>query len=339
MPIRCLTAGLLIAFGPPALAQESAAEFYKNKQLRIIVGSSAGGGYDIISRALARHWGEHIPGKPSIVVQNMPGAGSLQMTNMLYNSGPKDGTVVGSAINGMPTAPLLNPNAARFDAAKINWIGSTNREIQVVTVWRTSPVQTLQDLRTNELVVGASSAGTATHDFPLVANAILGTKYKLVRGYEGTPQINRAMESGEVHGNGGIGWVSVMTQSAAWLKEGKIKVIGQYGLERHPELKDVPTFMEMAQTDEDRQALRLVFARQEYGRPFFAPPDVPAGRITALRRSFDATLKHPAFLADAKSLSLDIEPMTGEQVAELVANVSATPRAVVERVRAALSAK
>ena len=200
-------------------------------------------------------------------------------------------------------------------------------------------MQSLNDLLSNELVVGASSAGTATHDFPLVANAVLGTKYKLVRGYEGTPQINRAMESGEVQGNGGIGWVSVQTQSAAWLKEGKIKVIGQYGLERHPELTEVPTFLELAKSEEDRQALRLVFARQEYGRPFFAPPDVPADRIAALRRSFDATLKDPEFLAEAKTLNLDIEPMTGEEVADLVTKVSATAPAVVERVRAALSAK
>jgi tripartite-type tricarboxylate transporter receptor subunit TctC len=288
---------------------------------------------------LSRHWGEYIPGKPSFVVQNQPGAGSLQMTNQLYNAGPKDGTAIGSAINGMPTAPLLNPNAARFDAAKINWIGSTNREIQVVMAWHTAPVQTLKDLLTKELVVGASSAGTATHDFPLVANAILGAKYKLVRGYEGTPQINRAMESGEVQGNGGIGWVSVKSQSAAWLKEGKITIVGQYGLERHPELKDVPTFMELAKTEEDRQALRLVFARQEYGRPFFVPPETPAERVTALRRSFDATLKDNEFLKEAAALNLDIEPMTGEQVAELVAAVSATPSAVVERVRAALTAK
>lgn len=334
-----IIAAVSVALSLPAVAQEDPAAFYKNKQVRIIVGSAAGGGYDIISRALARRWGEHVPGKPSFVVQNMAGAGSLQMTNLLYNSGPKDGTAIGSAINGMPTAPLLSPGAARFDAAKINWIGSTNREIQAVMIWHNAPVQSLQDLLTTELVVGASSAGTATHDFPLVANAILGAKYRLIRGYEGTPQINRAMESGEVHGNGGIGWVSIKTQSAAWLKEGKIKVIGQYGLERHPELKDVPTFLELAKTEDDKQALRLVFARQEYGRPFFVPPEVPADRVNALRRSFDATLKDKEFLAEAAALSLDIEPMTGEQVAELVAKVSATSPTVVERVRAALNAK
>jgi tripartite-type tricarboxylate transporter receptor subunit TctC len=337
--VRVLVACLAAVVAHSAVAQEDVATFYNNKQVRLVVGSAAGTGYDIIARTLARHWGEHIPGKPSIVVQNMPGAGSLQMTNLLYNSGPKDGSTVGLAINGMPTAPLLSPAAARFDPAKLNWIGSTNREIQAVMVWQTAPVQSLQDLMSKELVVGASSAGTATHDFPLVANAILGTKYRLVRGYEGTPQINRAMESGEVQGNGGIGWVSIKTQSGAWLKDGKIKVIGQYGLDRHPELKHIPTFMELAKTEADRQALRLVFARQEYGRPFFAPPDVPAERVTALRRSFDATLADKNFIADAAALSLDIEPMTGEQVAELVAAVSATEPAVVERVRAALNAK
>jgi tripartite-type tricarboxylate transporter receptor subunit TctC len=319
-----------------AFAEDTAADFYRGKQVRIIVGSSVGGGYDIISRALARHMGKHLAGNPGFLVQNMPGAGSLLMTNTLYNTGPKDGTAIGAAINGMPTAPLLAPEAARFDPMKINWIGSTNREIQAVIVWHTAPVQSLEHLKTKELVVGAASAGTATLDFPLVTNAVLNLRFKITRGYEGTPQINHAMESGEVQGNGGIGWVSIKTQSAAWLSSGKIKVLGQYGLERHPDLKEVPTFLELATNEADRDALRLVFARQEYGRPFFAPPGVPLNRVKALREAFDTTLRDPAFLAEAATLQLDIEPMTGEEVAALVAEVSTTKPEIVARVRAAL---
>jgi tripartite-type tricarboxylate transporter receptor subunit TctC len=334
---RALVISLAFLTATRANGQEEVAAFYKGKQVRIIVGSAAGGGYDIISRVLARHIGKHLPGHPSFVVQNMPGAGSLLMTNSLYNAGPKDGTAIGSAINGMPTAPLLAPEAARFDAAKVNWIGSTNREIQAVMVWKTAPVQSLLDLQSKELVVGAASAGTATLDFPLVANAILNTRFKITRGYSGTPQINHAMESGEVQGNGGIGWSSIKTQSAEWLRSGQVKVIAQYGLERHPELSDIPTFMELARNEEDRAALRLVFARQEYGRPYFVPAEVPVARVTALRRAFDATLRDPEFLAEAHALQLEIEPMSGEAVAELVAKVSATPPHVVARVRAALS--
>jgi tripartite-type tricarboxylate transporter receptor subunit TctC len=326
----------IFALMSPVAAQESVAGFYTGKQIRIVVGSASGGGYDIISRVLARYMGNHIPGSPSFIVQNMPGAGSVSMTNLLVNSGPFDGTAIGGAINGMPTAPLLTPEIAKFDPAKLIWLGSTNREIQAVIAWHTAPVQSLDDLTKKDLVVGAASAGTATLDFPLVTNAILNVHFKIIRGYEGTPQINHAMESGEVQGNGGIGWASIKTQSSAWLASGKIKVIGQYGLERIPDLKDIPTFMELSKTEDQRQALRLVFARQEYGRPFFLPPGVPAARVEALRRAFDATMRDPEFLAEAARLQLDIEPMTGPDVAALIAKVSATPREVVERVQAAL---
>jgi len=320
-----------------AQAQDDVAAFYRGKQVRLVVGTAPGGGYDLFARIVARHIAAHIPGQPTVIVQNQPAAGGLVMTNQLYALGPKDGTAIGVPINGIPTAPLLQ-QGAQFDATKLNWLGSTNREPYVAFVWHTAPVQSLIELRTKDLVVGATAPGTTMADFPLVVNDVLGLKFKVVRGYEGTPQINHAIERGEIQGQGGIGWAAVKAQVPQWIAEKKIKVIAQYGLKRHPDLADVPAMLELALNEPDRQALAMLFARAEYGRPYFLPPDVPPERVTALRRAFDATIKDPAFVADAARLQLDIDPMTGEEVQALVAQLNRTPAATVTRVRAALEA-
>jgi hypothetical protein len=232
----------------------------------------------------------------------------------------------------------LEPAGARFEAAKLNWIGSTNRETYVAFAWHAAAVRNLADLMQKELIVGATAPGTTLVDFPLVTNRFLGTKFKVVRGYDSTPQINVAIERGEVAGIGGIGWQSVKTQSPQWIAERKITVIAQYGLQRDPELAAAPTMLEAAKTDGDRAALTMMFARTEYGRPYFAPPDVPAGRVALLRRAFDATMKDPAFIADAAQLQLELSPATGEEVQALVAKLAGTPADIVARVRAALDA-
>jgi tripartite-type tricarboxylate transporter receptor subunit TctC len=321
----------------PAQAQDDVVAFYRGKQVRLVVGTAPGGGYDLFARIVARHIAAHIPGQPTVIVQNQPAAGGLVMTNQLYAQGPKDGTAIGVPINGIPTAPLLQ-QGAQFDATKLNWLGSTNREPYVAFVWHTAPVQSLAELRAKDLVVGATAPGTTMADFPLVVNDVLGLKFKVVRGYEGTPQINHAIERGEIQGQGGIGWAAVKAQVPQWIAEKKIKVIAQYGLKRHPDLADVPAMLELAANEADRQALAMLFARAEYGRPYFLPPDVPGERVTALRRAFDATMKDPAFVADAARLQLDIDPMTGEEVQALVAQLNRTPPAIVTRVRAALEA-
>jgi tripartite-type tricarboxylate transporter receptor subunit TctC len=331
-----LTARLLVA--APAGAQEDVAAFYRGKQLRMVVGTGPGGGYDLFARAVARHIVNHIPGNPTVIVQNQAAAGGLVMVNQLYSLGPKDGTVIAAPINGIPTAPLLEPAAARFDAAKLNWIGSTNRETYVAYAWHTAPVRSLADLMQRELIVGATAAGTTLVDFPLVTNKFLGTRFKVVRGYDSTPQINVAMERGEVEGIGGIGWQSVKTQLPQWIAEKKITVIAQYGLHRDPALAEAPTMLELGKTDADRQALTMMFARTEYGRPYFVPPDVPAARVEALRRAFDATMKDPDFVADAAQLQLELSPATGEEVQALVAKLAGTPANIAARVRAALDA-
>jgi tripartite-type tricarboxylate transporter receptor subunit TctC len=337
-PMRLFALGcaILALLASPAHAQEDVAAFYRGKQIRIVVGSAVGGGYDLFARAVARHIVDHIPGNPSAIVQNLPAAGGVVMVNQLFMVGPKDGTVIGAPINGIPTMPLLQPGAAQFHAGKLNWVGSTNREPYVAFLWHTAPVRTLADLQTTEVLVGATTPGTTMSDFPAITNDILGTRFKIVRGYQGTPQINLAIERGEVQGMGGIGWQSVKTQTPQWIAENKIRVIAQFGLKRNAELPDVPLMMDLAKTEADRAALNMMFGRTEYGRPYFLPPDVPAERVQALRRAFDATMKDPAFLAEAAKLQLQVDPMTGEEVQALVAQLAETPAAVVSRVRAAL---
>jgi tripartite-type tricarboxylate transporter receptor subunit TctC len=324
---------LTLAFAAPAAAQDAAAQFYQGKTIRMIVGVAVGSGYDINARALARHLSEHIPGKPVIIVQNQPGAGSISMTNQLYNTGPFDGTAIGAAFGGMPTAPLLTPEGVKFDPNKLNWLGSTNRETHVTYLWSTAPANSLDDIKKQETVVGAQAPGTTQYDFPVMANAIFGTKFKIVKGYGGTPQIHLAIERGEIEGNGASAWTTLKALNADWIKDKKIKIIAQWALRPNPELPNVPSVLDLAKSDKDKAALLLVLARLDFGRPFFLPPNVPADRVEVLRKAFDDTMKDPTFLAEAEKLKLDIDPLNGKQVAELVAQVLATPKDVVERVR------
>jgi len=327
----------LVATGAPAPAQDVAA-FYAGKSIRLVVGVDVGSGYDANARLLARHMSAHIPGNPAFVVQNQPGAGSATMTSQLYASGPFDGIVIGAAFAGMPTLPLLQPGGSRFDPTKLIWLGNTNRETHVTYVWHSAPVQSLAEARTSELIQGAQAPGSSQVDFPLVADALLGFKFKIVAGYQSTSKINLALESGEVQGTIAA-WTTLKTLSSAWLADKKIKVIAQWALRPNPELADVPNVLDVAKTDAERDALRLVLARLDVGRPFFLPPNVPADRVAALRAAFDATMKDPDYLAEAEKLKIDVDPLTGAELAALVTRVSQTPPDTVARVRAALERK
>jgi len=331
--------GFIGCLAEPALAQQSVADFYKGNTVRIVVGVAVGSGYDINARLLARHLGAHIPGKPAVVVQNQPGAGSMAMTNQLYANGPFDGTVIGAPFNGLPTAPLLTPEGARFEATKLIWIGSTNKETQVTYLWHTAPAQSLEDLRSKETVVGAQAPGSTQYDYAVLANQLFGFKFKVVTGYDGTPKIHLAMERGEVHGIAATNWSTLKAIGSDWLRDKKVKVIAQWGLTPHPDLAAVASMLDLAKTPADRQALELSLARLEYGRPFFLPPNVPPERVEALRRAFDATMKDPAYLAEAATAKVDVDPLTGEQVATLVERVSRTPTDTVMLVRKALANK
>ena len=322
-----------------AAPAQSVAEFYKGKTIRMVVGIDVGSGYDVNARLLARHLVNHIPGNPAIVVQNQPGAGSATMTAQLYATGPFDGTVIGAAFAGLPTYPLFTPAAAtRFDLTRLNWLGNTNRETHVTYVWHNAPVQSFEDIRTKELIMGAQAPGSSQVDFPLVANALFGLKHKVITGYGSTAKINLALESGEVQG-AIAALTSLRTLSSQWLDEKKIKIITQWALRANPDLPGVPNALDLAKTEEDRAAMQFVMARLDIGRPFFLPPNVPADRIAALRAAFDATMKDPAFLAEAAKLKIDVDPMNGPDLTAFVAQVSKTPEATVARVRKALETK
>ena len=334
-----LTAALLLAAPYAAFAQDEVAAFYKDKQIRLMVGSAAGSGYDIGARLLTRYMGRYIPGNPTFIVQNQPGAASINMANSLYNIAPRDGTMIGAAINGMPTAPLLEPDGVRFDPTRFTWLGSVNREVQVTYVWRTSPVQSLAALANTQLIVGATTPGTTQSDFPIVAREVLGLKFKVISGYDGTAQIHKAMETGEVHGMGSTAYASLRALAQKSLDAGDIKVIAQWGFRKHPDLPDIPAILDLATNEADRQALELIMARLEYGRPFLAPPGLPPARAAALRKAFDLTMLDKEFITEAERLKLEVLPVSGEDVAALVASASSTPAPVVERVRAALKTK
>ena len=333
-----LAVGLVLSTVAPALAQQDVAEFYRGKTVRIVVGVGVGSGYDINARALARHLSAHIPGNPTVIVQNQPGAGSLTMTNTLYNNGPFDGTVIGASFNGTPMAPLLQPSGVRFEATKLSWVGSTNRETQAMYVWHTAPIMTLEDLKTKEMIVGAQAPGSTQYDYPVLARELFGMKFKVITGYEATPKIHLAMERGEVHGTW-ANWSTLKAIAANWLEEKKIRILAQWALKKHPEMASVPLFLDQAKTEADRQALTLALARLEFGRPFFMPPNVPPERVSAIRRAFDATMKDKEFLADAEKLKIEVDPLSGEEVASLVGQLYRTPADTVTRVRTALEAK
>ncbi len=325
------------ALAPCAAFAQASADFYKGKSIRLLIGFGPGGGYDIYARAVAQHIGKHIPGAPSIVPQNMPGAGSVLVANHLANVAPRDGTVIGAFASGVPSVPLLTPEQAKFDASALSWIGSANNEVQIDYVWHTAPATTIDAVRQREVILGATGPGAASVDFPLMVNEILGFKYKLITGYKGTAEINLAMERGEVHGVAGLTWAGTRSATPEWVREKKIVIIAQYGQKPHPDLPDVPLVIDLAKNERDRQALNLIFSRQEIGRPFAAPPALPPERLTMLRRAFDATMKDPEFLADAERAKLDILPVDGETVATMVASLAATPPDVVARVRRILA--
>jgi tripartite-type tricarboxylate transporter receptor subunit TctC len=336
---RILLAVLALLLALPAHAHDDVAAFYKGKTIRLIVGIAVGSGYDVNARLLARHMAAHIPGHPAIIVENEPGASSMTMTNALYNDGPFDGTVIGAAFGGMPTMPLLQPESAgHADPTKLIWLGNTNKETHVTYVWHTSPVQNLAAVATTPLIIGAQAPGSSQYDFPLIADALFGWKFKVVSGYGSTSKINLALEDGEVQGTISA-WTTLKTLSSDWLKDKKIKIIAQWALHNNRELSDVPNVYDFAKTDADRAALRLAMARLDIGRPFFLPPGVPADRVAALRKAFDDTMHDLAYLAEAKKLKIDVDPLTGEQLATLIELVSHTPADVVARVRKALASK
>ena len=322
---------ILVVLAVAANAQPPA-EFYKGKTVDMMIGYSVGGGYDVYARMISRHLGNHIPGNPNVTPKNMEGAGSLRLANWLYNVAPKTGTVMGTIGRGTGFDPLFGHKAAQFDGTRFNWIGSANDEVSVCVVWTDrTKVTKFEDLLTHPITVGGTGAAADTDQFPRIINAVLGTKMKIITGYPGGNDVNLAMERGEVDGRCGWSWSSVVSTRAHWLKENKITILMQLSLEKHPDLPKVPLITDLAKTDEQRALLRLIFARQALGRPYLAPPGVPADRVAALRKAFMDTMKDKAFLAEADKAQLEITPVSGEEVQKLVAEVYQTPAEIVKK--------
>ncbi|MFQ5766230.1 MAG: Bug family tripartite tricarboxylate transporter substrate binding protein, partial [Rhodospirillales bacterium] len=324
--------GALIA---QPVAAGSVADFYKGKTITIYIGYSPGGGYDTYARTVGRHIGRHIPGNPGTVAKNRPGAGSLKLANELYNTLPRDGTAIATIGRGIPMEPLFGTKAAKFDPSKFNWLGSANNEVSVCVAWHKSPIKTLNDFLTKEMIVGGTGPGADTDTFPKVLNNVIGTKLKLVTGYPGGNNINLAIERGEVQGRCGWSWSSVKSTRAQWLRDKKINVLLQMSTAKHPEMPDVPFVMDLAKTEKDRKVLKLVFARQAWGRPFVAPPGVPADRVKALQAAFMATMKDPKFLADAKKQKLEIAPISGGEIGRLMVALYGSPKDIVQAAKEA----
>lgn len=311
-------------------------EFYKGKTIRIIGGHSVGGGYDLYARLLARHLGKRIPGQPSIVVQTMTGAGGLRLTNFLYTVAPKDGTVIGTFSRSIPTIPLLTPPGT-FDARRFDWIGSMSSETSLCLTGGKSAVKTWQDMLTKPVVMGGQAVGADSDIYARLYKNVLGAQVKLVSGYPGTTEITLAMERGEVDGICGLSWGTVKVSHPDWRKNKTVNFLIQAGLRKDPDLPDVPFAMDLVKEPEKKQILYLHFAPQAMGRPFAAPPDIPADRKAALTKAFDAALRDPELLAEAEKQRMDIDPMTGKQIDDLLAQIYATPADVVTKAAQAIA--
>jgi tripartite-type tricarboxylate transporter receptor subunit TctC len=305
--------------------------YFKDKQIRLIVGSAPGGGYDAYGRLLAQYMKPHIPGNPNVIVQNMPGAGSLVAANYIYNVAPKDGTVIGAVNAMLATDPLVYPDRVKFDPRQFRWLGSALRENHVGVVWHLTRVKSFEDVLRNELIVAGT--GGATNFYPLFVDAILGAKIKMIPGYQGTKQGMLAMERGEVGGNVGITWASVKATNGSWLREEKIRVFVQFGMKKHPELPEVSWIYDYARNDDDRAAMDLAFGNSEFGRPFIAPPGVPDEVVEILRNAFEDTMGDPEFRAEADKRQLDLEITRGSEIQSLIEKIYKTSPTVVERVK------
>jgi tripartite-type tricarboxylate transporter receptor subunit TctC len=330
-----------LALSTPAPA-ETVAEFYRGKTIELLIGGAVGGGYDLAGRTLANHIGRHIPGHPTLVVRNLPGATSLIMTNQLYNVAKRDGTVIGMPLSNIPLEPrlkLISPDGAnvKFDIERFNWIGTPVQEPQVTWVWHTAPARNVDDLRANPIRMGATTSSADNSVLPLIVNQVLATRMQVVTGYIGQNEINLAVERGEVQGNN-TGLSNITVNKADWLRDGKVRILLQFGAERLAALPDVPTALELAAAEADRALLRFYAVKFNMARPLFAPPDVPAERLAALRAAFDATMKDPQYLEEARRIGLDVNPLGGEGIAALIREVQATPQPVVDRLRELLAA-
>jgi tripartite-type tricarboxylate transporter receptor subunit TctC len=333
--------GVLAATAGAAFAQ-SPAEFFKDKTVTFYVGLSAGGGYDVNARLVARHIGKYIPGNPQVIVRNMPGGGGLVMTNYVANVAHKDGLHIGAPQRGIPFEPLLGDHSnAKFDAVKLNWVGSANTDTSVAVVHKRTGVKTWQDLKAREkdLIVGGTGIGTESVTVPYILRNLLGFKYRVIAGYPGGSEMNLAMMRGEVDGRGTFSWTSLKPHLKEWIDTGEIVILYQQGLRKHPDIPKIPLVMELTDDSEIKKVLTVQFTAFELGRPYFLPEGVPADRVAAIRNAFNMAMKDKDLLADADKLNQEVNPFTGEEMQKVLADVYATPRNLIERLANATKSK
>ncbi|MFN3890593.1 MAG: hypothetical protein ACK4MV_09355 [Beijerinckiaceae bacterium] len=330
---------ILPALAPSvAVAQDAVQKFYAGRSMDMVIGYPPGGGFDSSARLLIRHMPRHIPGSPSMIPKNMPGAGSLVAANYLYNVAPKDGSEFGIIGGSVPFGPLWSRDGVSFDATRFNWIGSMDRWNGVVLLWAGGKAHTLDDLRNMEVPVGATGAGDVTAIYPRVLNALIGTRFRVVGGYRGTTDLNLAIERGEVAGRLGWCWDCVKAEKPNWIAAKQVVVPLQLGLQKHPELP-APMAFDLTKDEESRQIMRLVFGSQEMARPFVAPPGVPGDRIAALRKAFEETVKDKDFLTEAQKMSMPINVAYWHELEKLIKDVYATPEPIVVRAASIVNAK
>jgi tripartite-type tricarboxylate transporter receptor subunit TctC len=335
-----IRAGLILALATTALSEVGGAsaqgpdEFYRGKTIDFVIGYPPGGSNDVWGRLLGRHIGNHIRGKPNVVPKNMPGAGSFLAVNQIFNVLARDGTVIGIAAPTIPLDEKLGTPGVRFKTAELNWIGRVDSLVNMLFMWKTSPVKTLADAMRVQSTLSGTGAGSTVSIYPTVMNHVLATKFKLVMGYRGSNEAMLAVERGEVNGHS-TSWTALKVAHPDWIAEKTVTILVQFARKRHAEMPDVPTAVELARNEDERAVLAAIMNSAEVGTAFFTAPAVPADRVTALRRAFDATMADPQFLADVAQTRLAVSPLTGEELQKLVADVSNLPPDLLAKVRAA----
>jgi tripartite-type tricarboxylate transporter receptor subunit TctC len=328
---------LTVLLGTSIGAAQPVADFYRGKNVQLLIGYTVGGNYDLSARILARHIGRHIPGNPTVVPQNIAGAGSLRLANLLYNVTPKDGTTFGMVGRGVSMEPLLGTDASKFDSRRYTWIGSVSNETSVCVSWRTSKIKSWNDMLSMQFTAGGQGPGSDDDMFTNMLRNIFGVKARLVAGYPGGNEINLAMERGEVDARCGWSWGSVKVTRSDWLARKEINLLLQIALQKANDLPDVPLATDFAKADRDRQILRVILSRQQMAWPFAAPPDLPKDRAAALREAFDATMRDPEYLAEAKQRGLEVNPMGGAAIDKLIAELYTTPPDMIAAAKAAMT--
>ena len=318
-------------------ATATAADFYKDKSITIVIASAAGGSYDAYARIVAHHLGRYIPGNPTIVPRNMPGAAGIPSTHFIYEVAPKDGTAIGAPLNTVPLSQLLEPDKATYNCAELNWIGAVASPANVLATWYTSGIKTIEDAQKKEALIGATTPNTTMEMYPLMANNLFGTKFKVITGYIGGAEVNIAMERGEVQGRGANTYVAYRFENADWIRDKKINFVFQMTLTRDPSLPDVPTLLEYATTDEQKKIVTLMATTETVGRSIMAPPKVPADRVALLRKALMDVVKDKQFLDEADKAQLDVNPIPGETLQKMVTDLVSTAPAIVEKYKLAVS--